>query len=111
MSSDIYYKDVQLFKTQSIVDKVSSMNLDSTADQQIVDDLVASAGLKRQDFYVVSSHTCFVCQAENQCAASKGLVASANMRIYLKTGDELSLSATNVISLVVPALELIDRQA
>jgi hypothetical protein len=35
-------------------------------------------------------------QAEDQCAASKGLAASASMRIYLKTGGELSLSATNV---------------
>jgi hypothetical protein len=58
MISDIYYKDVQLFKTQYIVDKVSSTHpKDCAADQQIVDDLVASAGLKRQDFYVVSFHS------------------------------------------------------
>jgi DNA topoisomerase VI subunit A len=47
-TSDIYYKDVALFKTQSVVDKA--------ADQlvQLVDDIAASAGLKRQDFHVVS---------------------------------------------------------
>jgi hypothetical protein len=57
MNSDIYYKDVQLFKSQYTVDKVSSMLprlRGGEADDQIVDDMVASAGLKRQDFNVVS---------------------------------------------------------
>jgi DNA topoisomerase VI subunit A len=56
-TSDIYYKDVALFKTQSVVDKVSlSITLVLAADQlvQLVDDIAASAGLKRQDFHVVS---------------------------------------------------------
>jgi hypothetical protein len=59
MNSDIYYKDVQLFKSQYTVDKVSSMLprlRGGEADDQIVDDMVASAGLKRQDFNVVSYH-------------------------------------------------------
>jgi DNA topoisomerase VI subunit A len=58
MGSDIYYKDVQLFKSQYTVDKVSLTDPfrsgGGEADDQIVDDMVASAGLKRQDFHVVS---------------------------------------------------------
>lgn len=37
---DVYYRDKQLFERQPVVDK-------------IVDDLVATAGLRRRDFYVV----------------------------------------------------------
>lgn len=41
-SRDIYYRDVALFKSQVVVDK-------------LVDDMVATAGLRRGDFNVVST--------------------------------------------------------
>ncbi|ORY21898.1 Spo11/DNA topoisomerase VI subunit A [Naematelia encephala] len=77
---DIYYKDVGLFKTQVVVDK-------------LVDNMVASAELKRQDF--------------NVCATSKGLVASSVLRVWMKSGEELSFSSTNAS--LIPPVERIDR--
>ncbi|GMK54342.1 hypothetical protein CspeluHIS016_0109280 [Cutaneotrichosporon spelunceum] len=64
---DVYYRDVALFNHQRVVDK-------------IVDDLVATAGLRRDDFRVF--------------ATGKGLMASKAVKIKLTTGEELSLSST-----------------
>ncbi|OWZ69979.1 hypothetical protein AYX14_04626 [Cryptococcus neoformans] len=72
---DVYYRDKQLFERQRVVDK-------------IVDDLVATAGLKRRDFYV--------------CASAKGLIASSSLVIRYRTGDEIVLSATRA-NLIDPA--------
>ncbi|KIR32013.1 meiotic recombination protein SPO11 [Cryptococcus deuterogattii MMRL2647] len=72
---DVYYRDKQLFECQPVVDK-------------IVDDLVATAGLKRRDFYV--------------CASAKGLIATSSLVIRYRTGDEIVLSATRA-NLVDPA--------
>lgn len=72
---DVYYRDKQLFERQPVVDK-------------IVDDLVATAGLRRRDFYV--------------CASAKGLIASSSLVIRYRTGDEIILSATRA-NLVDPA--------
>ncbi|KIR58006.1 meiotic recombination protein SPO11 [Cryptococcus bacillisporus CA1873] len=72
---DVYYRDKQLFECQPVVDK-------------IVDDLVATAGLKRRDFYV--------------CASAKGLIASSSLVFRYRTGDEIVLSATRA-NLVDPA--------
>ncbi|TXT07159.1 hypothetical protein VHUM_03329 [Vanrija humicola] len=65
---DVYYRNVPLFGQQRVVDN-------------IVDDLVATAGLKREDFHV--------------CASAKGLVASDCLIVTLTTGDDLPLSSTN----------------
>ncbi|EIW70895.1 hypothetical protein TREMEDRAFT_61408 [Tremella mesenterica DSM 1558] len=72
---DIYYKDVGLFKTQAVVDK-------------LVDDLVATAGLKRRDF--------------NVCASAKGLASSSSLRLVLKNGEQIVLSPSTA-SLIPPA--------
>ncbi|RXK36814.1 hypothetical protein M231_05898 [Tremella mesenterica] len=72
---DIYYKDVGLFKTQAVVDK-------------LVDDLVATAGLKRRDF--------------NVCASAKGLASSSSLRLVLRNGEQIILSPSTA-SLIPPA--------
>nr|XP_019046038.1 hypothetical protein I302_04778 [Kwoniella bestiolae CBS 10118]OCF24968.1 hypothetical protein I302_04778 [Kwoniella bestiolae CBS 10118] len=51
---DIFYRDKTLFVRQDVVDK-------------LVDDLVATAGMKRRDFYV--------------CASAKGLIAATSLKI------------------------------
>ncbi|KAJ9094492.1 hypothetical protein QFC21_006031 [Naganishia friedmannii] len=64
---DIYYKDVNLFGKQSVVDA-------------LIDDVVASIGLKRMDFNVVAS--------------PKGLVASSGLILLMKNDEKKTLSAT-----------------
>ncbi|WRT66114.1 uncharacterized protein IL334_003067 [Kwoniella shivajii] len=77
---DIFYRDKALFKRQDVVDK-------------LVDDLVATAGLKRRDFYV--------------CASAKGLIAATSLHIHRRTGEEVRLSST-IASLIDP-VERIDH--
>ncbi|KAL7421510.1 endodeoxyribonuclease [Cryptotrichosporon argae] len=69
-TGDIYYKDKALFRTQSVVDSY-------------VDDIIATAGLKRADF--------------NLRATEKGLVASNALEICFTSGAPLSLSATHAV--------------
>ncbi|WWC89571.1 uncharacterized protein L201_004495 [Kwoniella dendrophila CBS 6074] len=77
---DIYYREKALFKTQAVVDKY-------------VDDIVATAGLKRRDFCV--------------CASAKGLVAATSMKIIRRSGEELVLSST--IATLIDPIERIGR--
>ncbi|OCF76313.1 hypothetical protein I204_03613 [Kwoniella mangroviensis CBS 8886] len=77
---DIYYRDKVLFKRQDVVDK-------------LVDDIVATAGLKRRDFFV--------------CASAKGLIAAAHLKIIRRTGEELVLSST--IATLIDPIERISR--
>ncbi|ORX36919.1 Spo11/DNA topoisomerase VI subunit A [Kockovaella imperatae] len=77
---DIFYKDVRLFGNQAVVDN-------------IVDDIVATAGLKRRHF--------------NVCAASKGLIVTNCLEIMLKSGDRLPCSGTTA-ALIVP-VERVER--
>ncbi|KLT42989.1 DNA topoisomerase IV, alpha subunit [Cutaneotrichosporon oleaginosum] len=63
---EIFYRDVALFRRQGIVDG-------------IVDDIVATIGLRRADFHV--------------CAAAKGLIASNALKVNLTNGDSLSISS------------------
>nr|XP_031858021.1 uncharacterized protein CI109_006555 [Kwoniella shandongensis]KAA5525093.1 hypothetical protein CI109_006555 [Kwoniella shandongensis] len=77
---DIFYRDKALFKRQDIVDK-------------LVDDLVATARLKRKDFYV--------------CASAKGLIASSSLKIYRRSGEEVTLSPTSPT--LIDPVERIDR--
>ncbi|KAK4684356.1 hypothetical protein P7C73_g5827, partial [Tremellales sp. Uapishka_1] len=81
---DIYYHYPQLYKTQPVVDK-------------LVDDIAASAGLKRQDFNVVGRILLYARVSANlqKVAAAKGLVASSSLKITLTTGEVLSLSSSN----------------
>ncbi|KAL1405457.1 endodeoxyribonuclease [Vanrija albida] len=80
---DVYYRNVPLFGQQRVVDN-------------IVDDLVATAGLKREDFHV--------------CASAKGLVASDCLFITLTTGEALPLSSTNA-ALIPPRQRIADISA
>ncbi|WWC93935.1 hypothetical protein V866_000773 [Kwoniella sp. B9012] len=77
---DIYYRDKALFRRQDVVDK-------------LVDDIVATAGLKRQDFFV--------------CASAKGLIAATSLKIIRRTGEELVLSST--IATLIDPIERISR--
>ncbi|BEJ11069.1 hypothetical protein CspHIS471_0104910 [Cutaneotrichosporon sp. HIS471] len=77
---DVYYRDVSLFKQQRVVNR-------------IVDDLIATVGLKRDDLHV--------------CAAAKGLIASKAVTIKLTTGEELSLSST--VPALIPRAEAIQN--
>ncbi|WVQ83477.1 hypothetical protein IAT38_005618 [Cryptococcus sp. DSM 104549] len=77
---DIFYQDKALFKHQRVVDK-------------LVDDTVATAGLKRKDFYV--------------CASAKGLIASSALVVHRCSGDEIVPSATRPT--LIDAVEMIDR--
>lgn len=61
LSRDIYYKDVNLFRKQSVVDT-------------IVDDVAYTFGVEREKLNVV--------------AAAKGLVCG-NMKIWFKSGDAI----------------------
>lgn len=92
---DIYYRKVALFGSQKVVDKVSPFSRPTilTFSAQIVDDLVYSAGLKRQDFHV--------------CAASKGLIASNALSIHLVTGEELPV--LSMAGTLIPPQERIAR--
>ncbi|KAJ9106754.1 hypothetical protein QFC19_003066 [Naganishia cerealis] len=65
---DIYYKDVNLFGKQNVVDA-------------LIDDIAASVGLKRMDFNVVAS--------------PKGLVASSGLKLVLRN-DEANLISSIV---------------
>ncbi|BEI87802.1 uncharacterized protein CcaverHIS019_0105200 [Cutaneotrichosporon cavernicola] len=88
---DVYYRDVSLFKQQRVVNSVSRVRL--SVDSEIVDDLIATVGLKRDDLHV--------------CAASKGLIASKAVTIKLTTGEELSLSST--LPTLIPRAEAIQN--
>ncbi|WVQ67920.1 uncharacterized protein L199_006125 [Kwoniella botswanensis] len=77
---DIYYRDKALFRRQDVVDK-------------LVDDIVATAGLKRRDFFV--------------CASAKGLIAATSLKIIRRTGEELGLSST--IATLIDPIERIAR--
>ncbi|KAK8858948.1 hypothetical protein IAR55_003179 [Kwoniella newhampshirensis] len=77
---DIFYRDKALFKRQDVVDK-------------LVDDLVATAALKRKDFYV--------------CASAKGLVASSALKIIRHSGEEVVLFPTSPT--LIDPVERIDR--
>ncbi|WWD02726.1 hypothetical protein V865_000768 [Kwoniella europaea PYCC6329] len=77
---DIYYRDKALFRRQDVVDK-------------LVDDIVATAGLKRRDFFV--------------CASAKGLIAATSLKIIRRTGEEMVLSST--IATLIDPIERIAR--
>ncbi|WWC61622.1 uncharacterized protein I303_104206 [Kwoniella dejecticola CBS 10117] len=77
---DIFYRDKVLFHKQSVVDK-------------IVDDLVATAAMKRRDFCV--------------CASAKGLIAARSMSIIRRSGEVVKLS-TSAPTLIDP-IERIQR--
>ncbi|WVF71723.1 hypothetical protein IAT40_006531 [Kwoniella sp. CBS 6097] len=77
---DIFYRDKGLFKRQDVVDK-------------LVDDMVATAGLKRKDFYV--------------CASAKGLIASSSLKIQRRSGGVINLSPSSAT--LIDPIERIDR--
>ncbi|OCF36990.1 hypothetical protein I316_01588 [Kwoniella heveanensis BCC8398] len=77
---DIFYRDKALFKRQDVVDR-------------LVDDLIATAGLRRKDFYV--------------CASAKGLIASSSLVIHRRSGEVVRLSPTSAT--LIDPIERIDR--
>ncbi|WVR07266.1 hypothetical protein IAU60_004307 [Kwoniella sp. DSM 27419] len=77
---DIFYRDKALFGRQDIVDKM-------------VDDMVATANLKRRDFYV--------------CASAKGLIAASGLIVHRRDGQAIQVSATSAT--LVDPIERIDR--
>ncbi|TFK54363.1 DNA topoisomerase IV, alpha subunit [Heliocybe sulcata] len=77
---DMYYKDVPLFKTQSVVNR-------------LVDDMAATFALGRADM--------------NVRAASKGLFAGEDLIIHLKDGGEIP--GNNSEGMLVPAGEEVAR--
>nr|XP_019010716.1 uncharacterized protein I206_04018 [Kwoniella pini CBS 10737]OCF49497.1 hypothetical protein I206_04018 [Kwoniella pini CBS 10737] len=77
---DIFYRDKALFKTQPVVDK-------------IVDDLIATAGMKRKDFCV--------------CASAKGLIAAKSLKIIRRSGEVVELSSSTAT--LIDPIERIDH--
>ncbi|OCH93112.1 DNA topoisomerase IV alpha subunit [Obba rivulosa] len=77
---DMYYKDVQLFKSQSVVDR-------------LVDDLAATFELGRADLHVRAS--------------SKGLIAGVGLTIHLTQGDVIHVNTTEAS--LIPASEEISQ--
>ncbi|RDX44832.1 topoisomerase acting in meiosis [Lentinus brumalis] len=77
---DMYYKDVQLFRSQSTVDR-------------LVDDLAATFQLSRADL--------------NVRASSKGLICGSGLFIHLKSGDVLNISDSEAS--LIPQAEDIER--
>ncbi|KAL6310487.1 DNA topoisomerase IV alpha subunit [Sparassis latifolia] len=77
---DMYYKDVQLFKSQSVVDRM-------------VDDLAATFELGRADLHVRAS--------------SKGLVCGSGLTIHLGHNEIMSLQDSE--GMLIPASEEISR--
>ncbi|KAF9501661.1 DNA topoisomerase IV, alpha subunit [Pleurotus eryngii] len=71
---DLYYKDVSLFKSQGVVDK-------------IIDDLAATFHLERSDL--------------NMRATSKGLVSGSSLRIHLHSGETIEVTDTEGSSVPV----------
>ncbi|KAJ8696095.1 endodeoxyribonuclease [Pleurotus ostreatus] len=71
---DLYYKDVSLFKSQGVVDK-------------IIDDLAATFHLERSDL--------------NMRATSKGLVSGSSLRMHLHSGKTIEVTDTEGSSVPV----------
>ncbi|KAL4258651.1 TOP6A family protein [Pleurotus pulmonarius] len=71
---DVYYKDVSLFKSQGVVDK-------------IIDDLAATFHLERSDL--------------NMRATSKGLVSGSSLHMHLHSGETIEVTDTEGSSVPV----------
>ncbi|KZT71061.1 hypothetical protein DAEQUDRAFT_667007 [Daedalea quercina L-15889] len=76
---DMYYKDVELFKSQSVVDR-------------LVDDLAATLGVGRSDL--------------NVRASSKGLVCGSRLVIHLDSGDTVEVNDSEVAPCCYAAAEI-----
>ena len=110
---DLFYKDVPLFKKQSVVDKVRHFNFhpDSREEHRsykLIDDLAATIDTRRAHLNIVNKSGFlfafkFIYISHSKRASPKGLICGAGLSIHTVSGNVIHITESEVrISLLPP---------